>query len=231
MTNVSKPSYKCQYCERSYSKESTLAAHLCEPKRRYQQEKEIGVQMGLQAYLRFFELTQGSAKLKTYKDMVVGPYYNAFVKFGRHCQAIRCANYKSYVDWLLKNNKKLDHWCKEDLYVEWLHQYLRVEQASDALERSLIEMQRYVDEVDGLQFVDYFRYGNDNRICFHISNGRVSPWIVFNCKSGIEFLERLNEEQVATILSWIEPDYWQRKFVDYMADKEWTSMILEEAGL
>lgn len=187
--------------------------------------------MGLQAYLRFYELTQGSAKLKTYKDMVDGPYYNAFVKFGRHCQAIRCANYKSYVDWLLKNNKKLDHWCKEDLYVEWLHQYLRVEQASDALERSLMEMQRYVDEVDSLQFVDYFRYGNDNRICFHISNGRVSPWVVFNCTSGIEFLERLNEEQVATILPWIDPDYWQRRFVDFMADKEWTSMILKEAGL
>lgn len=187
--------------------------------------------MGFQSYLRFFELTQGSAKLKTYKDMVSGPYYSAFVKFGRHCQSIRCVNFKSFVEWLLKNNKKLDQWCKEDFYVEWLHQYMRKESVQDALERSLLEMQKYSDKVESLQFIDYFRYGNENRICFHISNGRVSPWVVFNCQSGIEFLERLNEEQVATIMPWIDPEFWQRNFVDYMADKEWVSKILKDAGL
>ena len=229
-TSESKPTYKCQYCDRAYRKESTLAAHLCEPKRRYQQEKEVGVQMGFQAYLRFYELTQGSAKLKTYKDCVESPYYGAFIKYGRHAQAIRCVNYKSFTDWLLKNNKKLDHWCKEELYLEWLHQYLRHENVSDAMERSMLEMQRYVDEVESLQFTDYFRYGNPNRICHHISNGRVSPWLVFNCDSGISFLEKLNEEQLAIVLPWIDPEYWQRKFNDYVADKEWIHKILEEGN-
>lgn len=230
MTNVSKPSYKCQYCKKSFRKESTLAAHLCEPKRRWQQEKEKGVQLGLQAYLRFFEMTQGSAKTKSYKDMVEGPYYNAFVKYGRHCQNIRCVNFRSFTDWLLKNNKKLDHWTKEEFYLEWLHSYIRIEAVSDALERSMLEMQRYTDTVESLQFVDYFRYGNENRICFQISSGRVSPWVVFNCESGIEFLERLNEEQLGSVLPWIDPDYWQRKFNDYLADKEWIAAILKEGG-
>ena len=76
--------YKCRYCEKSFAKESTLAVHLCEQKRRWQQEKEVPVQLGLKAYLRFYEVTQGSARLKSYADFVSSPYYNAFVKHGRY---------------------------------------------------------------------------------------------------------------------------------------------------
>jgi hypothetical protein len=232
-TSKSKPSCKCKYCNKEFRKESTLAAHQCEPKRRWQQEKEMGVQFGLQAYLRFFEVTQGSAKLKSYADFVTSPYYLAFVAFGRHIQAIRAVNPRAFIDWVIKQNKKLDHWTHEAVYVEYLHQYLKREATQDALERALIEMQEYVDEhqeiTQGLS--GYFRNGNSNRICHHIANGRISPWIVYNCDSGIAFLDALTEEQIAIIIDWIDPDYWQRKFKDYVADTEWVKMILKEAGL
>lgn len=233
MTNESSPSYKCKYCGKEYRKESTLAAHLCETKRRYQQEREIGVQFGLQAYLRFYELTQGSAKLKTYADFVASPYYLAFVKFGRHMVAIRAVNPRMFIDYVIKENKKLDHWCQERVYLEYLRQYMRKEAVQDALERALKEMQEYADEHQEFRngFSDYFRYGNANRICYHIANGRVSPWVIYNCTSGIEFLDGINDEQIAIILPWIDPDYWQQKFKDYLADTEWIKMILTEGGL
>ena len=196
------------------------------------QEKEVGVQFGLQAYLRFFELTQGSAKLKSYADFVDSPYYSAFVKFGRHMIAIRAVNPRAFIEYVIKENKKLDHWTHEKVYLEYLHAYMKKEAVSDALERALTEMQDYADEIKMLaSFNDYFRYGNSNRICHHISNGRISPWIVFNCTSGVVFLEALTEEQIAMILPWIDPDYWQRKFTDYVADTEWVKLILKEAGL
>jgi hypothetical protein len=53
---------------------------------------------------------------------------------------------------------------------------------------------------------------------------------VFNCDSGIKFLETLNEEQLSIILPWIDPDYWQRKFQDYLADREWVNDILNKNG-
>jgi hypothetical protein len=226
MTNVSSPTYKCKYCDKSFRKESTLTVHQCEPKRRWQQEKETGVQLGLRAYLRFYEYSQGSAKLKSYADFVDSPYYNAFVKFGRYCQDIRCINFANFLDWLLKNNKKLDYWTKDSMYSEWLPEHLRREAVQDALERALNEMQNYADG-----FADYFRYGNSNRICHHIATGRISPWVVYNCATGVEFLESLTEEQIGIILPWIDPDHWQRKFKDYMADTEWVKDVLEKAGL
>ena len=233
MRNESSQSYKCRYCGKEFRKESTLTAHLCEQKRRWQQEKDTGVQFGLRAYLRFYETTQGSAKLKSYEDFVTSPYYSAFVRYGRHLVAIRAINSDSFTNWLLKNNKKLDFWCKDSFYEEWLHDYLKKEATQDALERALKEMQDYADTHPDLRngFMDYFRYGNSNRICFHITTGRISPWILFNCDSGVEFLETLLEDQLGIIMPWIDPDYWNRKFQDYVADAEWCKHVLKEAGL
>jgi len=225
--------YVCKYCNKSYSKESTLTAHMCEPKRRQQNQNEFPVQLGFKAYIRFYELTQGSAKLKNYDDFAASPYYLAFVKYGRHCHAIRCVNYSSFTDWLLKNNKKLDHWCKEEFYLQWLSEYMRKEAVQDALERALKEMQDYADNDKKLQtnFNNYFRLGASNRIVQHIQNGRVSPWIVYNCDSGIDWLGTLNEEQITLVMPWIDPDFWQRRFKDYVADTEWIKDILAKAGL
>ena len=226
-------SYKCKYCGKSFAKESTLTSHLCEQKRRWQQEKETGVQLGLRAYLRFYEYAQGSAKLKSYADFATSPYYIAFVKFGRHLVGIRAVNPANFIDWLLKNNKKLDYWTKDSFYEEWLREYIKREAVQDALERALKEMTEYAESHPELKngFKDYFRYGNVNRICHHIASGRISPWVVFNCDSGVGFLDGLSEEQVEIILPYIDPDYWQRKFRDYTADTEWTKDILEKAGL
>ena len=225
-------SYTCKYCNKTYRKESTLATHLCEPKRRWQQEKETGVQFGLRTYLQFFETTQGSAKNKSYADFIESPYYKAFVKFGRHCVGIRCINIQNYTQWLLKNNKKLDYWTKDVFYDEWMREYLKKEAVQDALERALKTMEDYASNGSGLAgYKDYFRYGNANRICHHISTGRISPWIVFNCVSGVDWLSTLGDDQISVILPWIDPDYWNRKFIDYMGDVEWTKHILTEAGL
>ena len=223
----------CKYCQKEFRRESTLTVHLCEPKRRYQQQNETRVQLGFKSYLRFYEVSQGSAKLKTYDDFATSPFYNAFVKYGGYCVSIRCINVNSFTDWLLKNNKKLDHWCSDKLYEEWMTEYLRKEHVQDALERALKEMQEYADNNSELinQYSDYFRAGNGNRICHHIVSGRISPWVIFNCDSGVNFLSGLREDQVEIILPYIDPDFWQRKFKDYLADSEWVKHILSQAGL
>ena len=232
-TSESSPTFKCKYCDKGYRKESTLAAHLCEPKRRAQQQHETGVQFGLRAYLRFYEITQGGSKSKTYDDFAGSPYYIAFVKFGRYCVSIRAINFSSFTEWLLKNNKKLDYWCKDTLYDEWLREYLKKENPQDALERAIKEMSEYADNHQELKngYRDYFRYGNSNRICHHITTGRISPWVVFGCDSGIDFLSGLDETSLAIVLPYVDPGFWQKKLDDYPDDAEWVKSVLKAAGL
>ena len=225
--------FVCKFCNKAFVKESTLMSHMCEKKRRHQQEKETGVQWGLQAYVMFYNSTQMSVKDRSYQDFCESSYYLAFVKFGRYCVDVRCVNFLSFMQWLLKNNKKLDHWASDRLYEEWLVDYMRKESVQDALERSLKEMQEYAEAHPELKngFVDYFRYGNVNRIIHHVSTGRISPWSIFNCASGIEFLGSLTQDQVGMIVDWIAPDYWNSRFQDSAADVAWARQILRTAGL
>ncbi len=131
-SNTNKPEHVCKYCNKSFTKETTLVSHVCEQKRRAMQEKELGVQWGFQAYKVFFDSTQVSTKEKTYREFSASPYYLAFVKFGRYCQDIKCFNYIEFTKWLLKNNKKLDYWCSDRLYDTWLISYIKMENVQDA---------------------------------------------------------------------------------------------------
>jgi len=221
--------YKCKFCSKEFKRESTLAVHLCEPKRRHSQQNEKGVQLGLQAYLRFFEMTQGSAKYKTYEDFAKSPYYGAFVKWGRHCVNINAINVKSFIEWLLKNNKKIDHWHKDSMYDEYLQSYLKLEHVNDALQRGIEYSIKWGEEKE-LPPHDFLRYGNTNSVAYAISTGRISPWIVFNCESGQAFLESMNTDQMHIVWPWIDPDYWQKKFKDYPADQAYAEEILKQAG-
>jgi hypothetical protein len=223
-------SYICKYCDKSFSRESTLSVHVCEPKRRAQQQSDPAVQIGFKAYLRFYETTQGSAKLKTYEEFSSSPYYTAFVKFGRHVRAIRALGVAQFIDWLLKNNKKLDQWCKDVYYAEFMLGLIKTEQASDALTRFLETAQVIADD-NNIELRDIFRSGPRNTLCYEITQGRISAWVVYNTNSALEFLENLNPEQEAIIIAFIDPDFWGKKFKDYMADAEWIKHILTEAGL
>ena len=221
--------FQCRYCEKIFQRESSLAVHLCEPRRRYQEQNETGVQIGLQAYLRFYEITQGSSRLKSFDDFAKSPYYKAFVKFGRYCQGIRAVNVPRFIDWIVRQNKKIDHWCKDSVYTEYLMDYLRVENVSDALARA---MEFGIDWADtsGHPAEDCLRYGNSNTMTYAVSVGRISPWIIYNCESGQKFLSELDPTQIAMVWPYIDADFWQRKFKDYPADQEYAKEILTKAG-
>ena len=221
--------YSCQYCKKTFMKETSLGVHSCEPRRRRMEQDEPGVRLGFHSYLKFYELTQGSAKLKTYDDFCESPYYKAFVKFGRYCVAVRAVNPARFTEWLLKNNKKIDHWCRDTIYTEYLIDYLRVENINDALARA-IEFGIGWSEESGNPAEDCLRYGNTNAMVYAVTAGRISPWILYNCESGQKFLSELDASQIAMVWSYIDSEIWMKKFADYVADQEYVKDLLYKAG-
>ena len=221
--------HQCRYCRKEFSKETTLAVHVCEPKRRHQEQNERGVQLGFQAYLKFYEVTQGSARLKTFNDFAESSFYRAFVKFGRHCVAIRAINPARFTEWLIRQNKKIDYWCKDSIYTEYLLDYLKLENVNDALARA-IEFSIDWSEKSGHPAHDCLRYGNSNVMAYAVTAGRISPWVLYNSESGLKFLSELDSTQVAMVWPYIDSEVWQKKFADYMADQEYARDILKKAG-
>jgi hypothetical protein len=221
--------HQCKYCKKEFSKETTLAVHVCEPKRRHQEKDERGVQLGYQAYIRFYELTQGSARLKTFDDFAESSFYRAFAKFGRYCVSIKAINPARFTEWLLKHNKKIDYWCKDSIYTEYLLDYLRVEHVDDALSRA-IEFSMDWAEKAGHPAQDCLRYGNSNTMAYAVTTGRISAWVLYNSESGLKFLSELDATQVAMVWPYIDSEVWSKKFSDYMADQEYARDILKKAG-
>ena len=210
-------------------RESTLAVHVCEARRRRLERHERGVDLGFRAYLRFYETLQGSSRLRTFDDFADSPYYRAFVKFGRYCVNTRTINPERFTDWLVRNNKKIDRWASDQLYDQYLVHYLTTESAADALARG-VEYAIDWAEKNSSQAHDLLRYGNDNAVTYAISTGRISAWIVYNCESGQKFLDEMNQDQIKIVWPWIDPEFWQKKFQDYPADHEYVKEMLLQAG-
>ena len=231
-TTVQNPSnngHRCEFCDREFKREHSLLVHVCEQSRRHRERDEVGVQMGFAAYLRFYQITQGSSRLRAWEDFRTSAYYRAFVRFGRHCQDIRAVNVPAFTDWLVHNNIKLDHWCHDPVYDRYLLDYIRREPAGDALARAIQCAQTWSERTQHAEH-DYLRYGNHNTICHDITTARITGWAVYNCDSGREFLTQINSEQLAMIWNWIDADFWQRRFRDYPADTEYAREILITAG-
>lgn len=221
-------SYVCEYCQKSFVKESSIAVHACEPKRRRLMRNEPGARLGFQAFVRFYELHQ-KGQIKTYDDFCGSSYFKAFVKFGNYCVNTRVLNPGRFMEWLLKQQKKIDQWCSDKIYTEYLVWYLPNESVSDALSRA-VEHSIQWQEKTGHPAHDMLRYGNANALCYDITSGRLSPWAIYNCESGMGFLNQLSSEQVAMIWSYINSDVWQKKFQDYPNDQAYAQDILKTAG-
>lgn len=219
----------CQYCRKTFVKETSLAVHVCEAKRRRQQRSERGVELGFQAYIRFYEISQGSARLKTFDDFADSAYYRAFVKFGRYCVDTKVINPRQFLEWLLKQNKKIDSWASDKIYTEYLIKYLPLENVADALARA-VEFGLDWSEQHQAQPQDCLRFGSAAAMCYAITAGRISPWVIYNCESGQQFLSSLTADQISMIWPYIDSDTWQRRFADYPADQAYAQDILKKAG-
>lgn len=201
----------CEFCGRTFARESTIIKHICEYKHRYLEKDRAGNRIGFQAWLQFYRKNSTSTKHRTYEEFIKSAYYTAFIKFGNYCVEINAVNISRFADWLLKNQIKIDTWCTDTTYTKYLIEYLKVEDPLDAIARS-VETTMTLAETAGILSKDVLRYGNTNRICHSITTGKISPWMLYHSTSGTQFLGNLNEPQVDMIIDYINPEQWKIKF-------------------
>ena len=208
--------HKCQHCQREFSRESTLLAHLCEPKRRFNSRGEKPVLLGMQAYIAI-KRSLGQQVADEWHSFENNSLYRVLVKFGRYCVDARVIAFPQYVRWLLapeQRKLKIDyHWASDTVYEQFLLTHTRREDAEDAVTRATETMQGY------------------SSLANYIKAGRVTAWTILNCASGHEFVARLDSKQQEIIYSWIDPDYWPQRFRDYSASQLKIEHDLQQQGL
>lgn len=221
--------YKCDFCKKIFAKEKTLLVHICEQKRRHLSKNEKHVQAGLLTYQKFYEVVQ-KASNKTFDEFAESSYYTAFVKFGSFLTNNPIVYPERFIDYVIKSGVKLDHWCRDSLYEQYLLELIKIEPADGAIQRSIQTMMDWADS-NKAQWEHYFAYVNLNRAVHDIKEGLVSPWMVLNTNEGKKMLKKMNDEQLEIVSTIIDPKYWMTRFKNYPADYELVKDIVREAKI
>lgn len=222
--------FSCQYCKSTFTQEKTLAVHMCEVKRRYFARNERATVAGYQAYNRFFQLTQNAKENRTFDDFARSQYYNAFVKFGSFLSNVNPLYPDRFIDYVIKSGVKLDHWIKDGLYDRYVIDLIRTESVESALERGIGHMQSWALEHNSL-WNHYFKYVSTNRVSYDIKDGKISPWLIMNCDSGKDLLANLRDDQLSSISSIIDPEFWVKKFRSNPEDLNLVRLVIKESDL
>jgi hypothetical protein len=223
-------SYKCEYCQKCFAKEKTLAVHVCEQKRRHLSKNDKHVQAGLLTYQRFYDITQKGKSQKSFDDFASSSYYTAFVKFGSFLVNTAPVYPERFVDFVVKSGVKLDHWCRDNLYEQYIYELIRVEPAEPAIQRTIQTMMDWADK-NSAQWEHYFQYVNLNRATHDIKEGLISPWVLLNSKSGKDMLQRMNDEQLEIVGPFVDPQFWIKRFNTLPADLELVKDLIREAKI
>ena len=222
--------YICQYCSSGFTKEKTLAVHVCEQKRRALARTEKHVVLGYDTYNRFYRKTQNSKQDKTYDEFARSPYYNAFVKFGSFVSNVNPLYPERFMEYVVTSNVKLDHWCRDELYDNYVIDLIKKETVETALERSISHMMAW-GETNNAAWNHYFHYVSLSRACYDIKDGKISPWLVLNSNSGKDMLKKFNDEQLNAVNVIMDIPFWLNKFKRLASDTDLVKQVVKESSI
>ena len=206
-----KKPYICQYCSHGFTKEKTLVVHVCEQKRRALAKTEKHVILGYDTYNRFYKRTQNAKIDKTYDEFARSPYYNAFVKFGSFVSNVNPLYPERFIDYVVTSGVKLDHWCRDELYDNYVVNLVKTETVETALQRSITHMMSWGDD-NNAPWNHYFLYVSLSRATYDVKDGKISPWLVLNSKNGKDMLKKFNDEQLTAINVIMDVPFWLKNY-------------------
>lgn len=222
--------YKCEHCGKTFAKESTLSIHVCEYKRRWLAKDSQSCRWGLTAYQKFYQLNQPGSSPKDYANFSHSPYYTAFVKFGSLISNSRPLYPEKFIEYVIKSGVKLDHWCREEIYYQYVIDTVRLEPAGDALSRSIETMVEW-GTAHSADFSHYFKYCNLNLNLHHLREGLMSPWLQLNTPAGRKLLQGFDDHQLGLIDQIIDPLYWKQRFKARPNDIDLVKETIKEARI
>lgn len=228
--DLNKP-HTCEFCNKSFSREGTLVAHVCEPKRRHLVQKEPHVRRAHVAFQLFHNsITPNKMSIKTYQEFSSSSLYGAFVKFGSWSLENQVQEFSCLVDYLLKNNIKVDRWCDLNIYKEYLSNLLDNEKSEQAIKRSLETIFNWGRDT-GNDWTSFFKSCHPNVITNWFKDGRISPWLLYNAPSAVNYFERCSPEQLVLIQETASIRKWKVRFLRMKQESDAIQECLMAAGV
>lgn len=216
----------CDYCEKSFVRESSLFKHTCEPKRRFLDRDKKENHLGFAAFTKWNLIAMGKKHEIEYTEFIKSKYYTSFVKFGKFINEAKITNWQIYLEWLIQNQTAINKWYKDSTYNESRREISKRETPERAVERFVVLADRWAQENND-HWSNYWQNASMNLIIFHIQSGKLSPWVIFGSNKAQQFLDSVPDELFLSIIESIDIDYWKRKTKLFKKDLEWISQLID----
>jgi len=231
MLSLVQMTYKCKYCKKDFVRESTLASHLCEPKRRFLAKDDKQNRIAYQSWLLFRKLTIANVKHdKPYEEFIANKYYTDFMKLAQHIIDLNLDDPEGFVKFIIMSSVKINDWRKAVVYETYIKDRTKKETVERAIERSLLNMKAWAEKTSN-NWQDYFQTVSTPEAVQDIRMGRISPWCTFATDQGSRLIDRLEPGQVQQLVEYMEPEKWRIKVKRHQKDAEWVQQVFNQAEI
>ena len=203
---------KCPYCNANFAKEKTLITHMCKKKERYLNKNTRETLLAFEMWSRFRERMQ----LKVGKNSIPmevfleSHEFEAFYKFAAYSLETKLIEPLRFIDNALSTGLSIDIWTTNQERKKWIIQYLKSENATAAVERSILTITKW-SEYTGNDWKTFFYNASSARFIQLVCNGDISPWFIYCSSTYEEILNRLSDSEFMEIYEFIDPAIWKIK--------------------
>lgn len=223
--------YKCRYCQKEFVRESTLASHLCENKRRMLAKDEKQNRIAYQSWLLFRRLTIANVKNdKSYEDFISNKFFTGFMKLAKHIIDLSLDDPENFVRFIIMNSVPMHNWQTAVVYETYVKDRTKKETVERAVERSVLNMKAWAEKT-GNSWEEYFTKVSTPEAVQDIRMGRISPWCTFATDQGSRLIDRFEPGQVQQLIDYMEPQSWRAKVMRQRQDAEWVQHVFNEAKI
>lgn len=218
----------CPYCDKKYKREAAFLEHTCKQKKRFLDRDTRPVRLAYHAFSLFMKVH--FFRETSYEKFAKSPSYDAFVRFGKYVLDVNAISHLEFIDHMVRSGVKVDRWCDDAEYMKFVSKILMSETPHRALERTCILLHEWAIK-NKTTWQSFFKEAAPPLVVSWIRSGKLSPWVILNCRSGQQLLERLSTEQKAIIAPSINTRVWLGKFQRHELEVADIRQALEEEGL
>lgn len=212
MTN----SFRCPYCNKSYSRESWYRKHDCEKKHRFEQVHKMDFRRGLRLFTHW---RKRNGYLKQGKEITAETFikhwmYKSFMGLVKFTSDNWVITSLRYLDFLIDQRIAEAKWVSEESLKTYRDFIRRNEDpvSQSKLTAEAIKSWCMKNEIDRREF--FMKVSPGAALQMIIAN-QISPWVLFGydrAKDGL--LTRVNDDWLSSVNEFINSKYWINRILD-----------------
>ncbi len=156
--------------------------------------------------------------------------YDFFMEISDFIFKNKVINTPFFIKYILSQNINFRDWNTQKLYLKYLDELLLIEPPEDGFYRSLKYVEKWAD-LNNSEISNFFKINNENYIMFKIENRILSPWFLFSCIEGREFITNINNKKIYKNNKDLDETKWKFKLKLYEDKVKNFESILKDKGL